>query len=163
MEPENNIEMIIEGVLQSEKDHPLIIVGNRENHYGLYLQKKYRHSHIRFVGSLYQPEQLNNLRAFASVYFHGHSVGGTNPSLLEAMACGCNIAAHNNIFNKAILKEDAYYFSSVADVRKILQQPLDPAVIMDRKEMNIQKVRQRYNWQTIIDEYEKLFLSVMKS
>jgi len=163
LEPENNIEMIIEGVLKSGNDYPLIIVGNRDNHYGQHLQKKYKNSHIRFVGSLYEPEQLNNLRAYASLYFHGHSVGGTNPSLLEAMACRCNIAAHDNIFNKAILEEDAYYFSSAADVRNILESPVDDYFITQRKQANIDKILQRYNWNTIIDEYEKLFLSVVKS
>ena len=162
LEPENNIEMVIEGCLQSGSDCPLIVIGNRNNSYGRYLKKKYKNNRVRFEGSLYDPEQLNNLRTYASIYFHGHSVGGTNPSLLEAMACRCNIAAHDNIFNKAILENEAYYFSSASDVRNILELPLDCSTIKRRKEMNIEKVKRLYNWDTIVGEYEKLFLSVIK-
>jgi len=60
---------------------------------------------------------LNNLRFYSNVYFHGHSVGGTNPSLLEAMASQAFIAAHNNDFNKGVLKENAVYFSNAIDVK----------------------------------------------
>lgn len=56
-----------------------------------------------------------------TLYFHGHSVGGTNPSLLEAMACAGTIAAHNNLFNAAVLENAACYFSSAEDVTRILE------------------------------------------
>ena len=61
---------------------------------------------------------LNNLRYFSNLYFHGHSVGGTNPSLLEAMASQALVIAHNNDFNKGVLKENAYYFSNPIEVKK---------------------------------------------
>src|SRR5687767_9388934 len=103
MEPENNIEMIIRGYLASSTNNPLIIVGSTANKFGNYLKEKYSNEKLRFPGAIYDQEVLNNLRYFSAIYFHGHSVGGTNPSLLEAMACGCNIAAHGNEFNKAVL------------------------------------------------------------
>ncbi|HYJ37494.1 MAG TPA: DUF1972 domain-containing protein [Chitinophagaceae bacterium] len=159
MEPENNIEMVIEGFLQTKGNWPLIIIGNTGNRFGQYLSKKYFSDRIRFIGPLYEEELLNTLRSHATVYFHGHSVGGTNPSLLEAMACRCNIAAHTNIFNKAILGDAAYYFSSVEDVKEIIESPLDCAIIKNRKEINIEKIKKLYNWDNIVDEYEKVFLS----
>ena len=64
---------------------------------------------------------LNNLRFFSNLYFHGHSVGGTNPSLLEAMASQALIAAHNNDFNKGVLKENAFYFSNASEVQTLLK------------------------------------------
>jgi glycosyltransferase involved in cell wall biosynthesis len=159
MEPENNIEMIIEGFLQTKGDWPLIIIGNHGNKFGQHLRKKYGNDRIKFLGSLYEEETLNTLRSHATVYFHGHSVGGTNPSLLEAMACRCNIAAHANIFNKAILENAAYYFSSAAEVKAIIESLLDCAIIKNRKEINIEKIKSIYNWNNIVDEYEKVFLS----
>ncbi len=82
-EPENNIETIICGYLQSGHTEPLALIGSYQNRYGQELYKQYG-DRVMFLGSLYQIEQLNNLRFFSSLYFHGHSVGGTNPSLLEA-------------------------------------------------------------------------------
>lgn len=64
------------------------------------------------MGGIYNLEHLNNLRYYSKLYFHGHSVGGTNPSLLEAMASQALIAAHNNDFNKGVLKENAFYFQT---------------------------------------------------
>jgi len=75
---------------------------------------------ILFTGSLFDQQKLHSLRSFCSLYFHGHSVGGTNPSLLEAIAAQALIAAHDNPFNKAVLGTDAYYFSSAADVKNII-------------------------------------------
>lgn len=59
------------------------------------------------------------MRYYSNLYFHGHTVGGTNPSLLEAMGSGALICAHDNIFNKAILKDDAFYFKNHKDIFKI--------------------------------------------
>ena len=72
------------------------------------------------MGSIYNKQELNSLRFFCNLYFHGHSVGGTNPSLLEAMASNCLIVANNNIFNKSILGEDALYFNSFKEISNYL-------------------------------------------
>ena len=157
MEPENNIEMIIQGYLESSQSFPLLIIGNTQNQYGQYLFKKYASDAIRFPGPIYDQIVINALRHFSAMYFHGHSVGGTNPSLLEAMACGCNIAAHENIFNTAILTDCAFYFSSVTDIKNILNQPIVQSVIDCRKAKNEEKVKKLYNWEKIVNDYEALF------
>ena len=157
MEPENNIEMVIRGYLESGHRYPLIIIGNMQNKYGQFLFKKYASALIQFPGAIYDQSTINALRHFSSIYFHGHSVGGTNPSLLEAMACGCNIAAHNNVFNTAILTDCASYFSSVEDVKNIVNQPLNSPIIIDRKHQNLEKIRNTYNWEKVINDYEAIF------
>ncbi len=161
MEPENNIEMIIAGYLQTEQNQPLVIVGNTQNRFGKQWLKKYENEKIRFLGSIYDQNILNNLRFFSTIYFHGHSAGGTNPSLLEAMACSCNIAAHNNIFNKAILSDNANYFSTKEEVKKIIIQYPDPNNIKKKQEKNIENIRTEYNWNKIIEQYEILFFNAM--
>jgi glycosyltransferase involved in cell wall biosynthesis len=71
---------------------------------------------LLFTQGIYDLEKLNYLRAFCNLYVHGHSVGGTNPSLLEAMAAGTPICAHYNRFNKGVLGDDAVYFDSTYDL-----------------------------------------------
>jgi glycosyltransferase involved in cell wall biosynthesis len=159
MEPENNMEMVINGYLKSgAQNFPLVIIGGTSNRYGSYLVKKYSSKHILFPGAIYDPVLLNNLRYYSSIYFHGHSAGGTNPSLLEAMACGCRIAAHRNIFNQFVLGDDANYFSSVEDVTTILVSTTEENSIRQKTESNLQKIRTNYHPQSIIDSYEAVML-----
>jgi glycosyltransferase involved in cell wall biosynthesis len=116
MEPENNIEKIIEAYLLSGTARNLIIVGGIHVGYGQYLFQKYNSAKIQFRGAVYEKDRLDALRHFSRLYFHGHSVGGTNPSLLEAMACDCRIIAHNNEFNRGVLEQDALYFISATQL-----------------------------------------------
>jgi glycosyltransferase involved in cell wall biosynthesis len=121
MQTDNNVETIIKGYLASNMTMPLIIVGNYEhNKTGKAWYSKYNSHHIRFVGGIYQRDVLDQLRRHCYFYFHGHSCGGTNPSLLEAMACGTHIIAHNNIFNSSILQTHAYYFENENEITAVL-------------------------------------------
>jgi glycosyltransferase involved in cell wall biosynthesis len=163
MEPENNIETIIQGYKQSGQHYPLIIIGSTHNKYGHYLLKKYSSEFIQFPGAIYDQSIINALRYFSTLYFHGHSVGGTNPSLLEAMACGCNIAAHENVFNNAILGDDCYYFSDPEDVKKIISQPMEASIATHHKTLNLEKVKKTYNWTKIINDYETIFMQAALS
>lgn len=157
MEPENNIEMIIKGHLASGTDKPLIVVGKTENDFGTYLVNTYG-TQIRFTGGIYDTKAINNLRYYSHLYFHGHSVGGTNPSLLEAMACNALIAANQNIFNEAILGKDAFYFSDEQEVAEIIRQTGSKDSYADKLDNNTEKIRRQYNWQRITDQYEEVFL-----
>jgi glycosyltransferase involved in cell wall biosynthesis len=163
MEPENNIEMIINGFILSESKLPLLIIGNTENKNGNKWKKKYESERIRFIGGLYDENKLNSLRHFSSIYFHGHSVGGTNPSLLEAMACGANMAAHDNVFNKAILQNDASWFSNADDVAEIIKSSLSSLISEGRKKRNLEKIRTDFAPKIIVDAYENLILDNVRS
>lgn len=119
-EPENNIETIING-FQDKSEKKLVIIGNYSTKYGRYLYDKYQDK-VLFLGAIYDFDVLNQLRLHCALYFHGHSVGGTNPSLLEAMACSCLIVAHNNPFNKGVLGDDAVYFASAEEISRLLKK-----------------------------------------
>ena len=162
MEPENNIEMIINGWLASNQPLPLFIIGNITNKFGKYITSRYSYPNIIFSLPVYDPAELDNLRFYSNMYFHGHSAGGTNPSLLEAMACGCGIAAHNNIFNRAILQNEALYFSTVNEITGIVNTSKDAPNIDHWKKMNIEKIRTIYNQEKIIEAYEKIMLDTCK-
>jgi len=163
IEPENNMEMVIKAWLASQTRYPLCIIGNTSTRMGKYLLKKYGGTNIIFPGAVYDTETINNLRYFSSIYFHGHSVGGTNPSLLEAMACDCRVVAHNNSFNRSVLGEDADYFRKVEDIILVINTAIDENIIQKRKKSNIEKIRSVYDPQKIIDDYEKLMVQAIST
>lgn len=116
-EPENHILEIVQGYLMHARPWPLVVVGdfscpNRYQRRILELQSK----NILFLGAIHDRVVLNTLRWYAAVYIHGHSVGGTNPSLLEAMACGNSIIAHDNPYNREVAGDEALYFRTADDL-----------------------------------------------
>ncbi|MBL7932753.1 MAG: DUF1972 domain-containing protein [Bacteroidia bacterium] len=161
MEPENNIETILDGVLGSDCQMPMLVIGRYDNQFGKYLAAKYSSDErIRFLGSLYDIQVLNNLRYYSNIYFHGHSVGGTNPSLLEAMASNALVCAHDNDFNRAILGEDALYFRSTEDVTRLMNEKISKGEYTKFTENNSVKVLNLYSWENIINQYESFFREI---
>jgi glycosyltransferase involved in cell wall biosynthesis len=155
MEPENNIDMILQGFTQSTTRKRLIVIGNTQNNYGKKMIDKYKgDNRIQFIGPLFDEESVHTLRTNTCLYFHGHSVGGTNPSLLEAMASRVQIAAHENMFNRAILQEDAFYFSDPADIRELIASEKHILQLGEIIENNFQKIIKNYSWKSIIEQYE---------
>ena len=162
LEPENNIEMAIKGYLLSKtkRKRPLIIVGKTNTPHGKELIAKYgKEEFVVFVGGIYDYDKLNSMRHFAFAYFHGHSVGGTNPSLLEAMASECFILANNNIFNKAVLKENSIYYSSAEEVTEVLDRIdfLTEKYKTTFVNNNLYEIRKEYSWEKLVDEHESYF------
>lgn len=156
LEPENNIEIILDGYLESGSKKPFIVVGGLSSNYARYLLNRYKHaSAIKFVGGIYDYEELSGLRHACEIYFHGHSVGGTNPSLLEAMASKSYIVAHDNIFNRGVMGGDALYFSNSREVAKIIHHgPLNRDVF---QEQNVEKIQQTFNWEAVARQHEIMF------
>lgn len=155
LEPENNIENIIKGYVKSNANEPLVIIGAL-NPYGLKLKAQYGHHNIIFTGSIYNLEELNNLRYFSKMYFHGHTVGGTNPSLLEAMASQAFICAHRNEFNQSILENDALYFENENDIAQIINTSQSDEFIKVTIANNLKRIEQLYTWPKIVSQYEQL-------
>jgi len=166
LEPENNIESVIKGYLASCQKNvkPLIIVGKTNTLHGKFLVEKYAGEKlVRFIGGIYDFDKIDAIRHFSAAYFHGHSVGGTNPSLLEAMAAGCFIVANDNVFNKTVLCDDALYFSSSENIMLIVNN-ID-AEINKKKGIfvanNLLRIKNEYSWEKLIDEHEAYFLEVL--
>ena len=156
IEPENNIEVILDGLIKSKNNQNFLVIGSVDNSFGKYLVEKFKkNKQIKFIGSIYNLPKLNSLRKNSNIYFHGHSVGGTNPSLLEAMASHALICAHDNIFNKSILGENAFYFLDEREISTILQikNKNDYTFFLDQ---NYKRVIKDFNWKTINQKYEQL-------
>ncbi len=162
LEPENNIVMAIDGYLASvENGHrPLIIIGKTNTPHGKELVARYgMENAIRFIGGIYDFKKLNSIRKFSFAYFHGHSVGGTNPSLLQPMASACNILATDKLFHRAVLKNNAEYYSTSAEVTDLLNN-MTLLAMRDKKrfiEANLEEIYTEYSWDHLVDEHERYF------
>jgi glycosyltransferase involved in cell wall biosynthesis len=164
MEPENNVAMVLEGFAATDTPHRLVVVGNMQNRYGQGLLRRFgQDKRIVFTGAVFDTRQLQALKQQALLYFHGHSAGGTNPSLLEAMASQVPIAAHDNVFNRAVLEADAFYFAHAADVGRLVQSLAQRPSTTDMVQRNFDKIQQQYNWPLIIDQYERLLVQCSTS
>lgn len=156
LEPENNIETILDGVVESGLHTPFLVVGKHQTPFGEYLKNKFKeHRHIRFLGGIYNIQHLNNLRYYSHLYFHGHSVGGTNPSLLEAMASQALICANRNDFNAAILGDDAFYFQNAGEVAATLNGLAAKLDCVSMVKANFAKIQRLYTWDNIVSQYEQ--------
>jgi glycosyltransferase involved in cell wall biosynthesis len=164
LEPENSIEIILDGVAKANLTRPFLVIGNHNTVYGNYLKEKFSNAtQIQFIGGIYDINFLNNLRYYSNIYFHGHTVGGTNPSLLEAMASNCLICANDNSFNKYILGEDALYFK---DAETVAYHLLNVSYFDDSFQMmlgtNTKKITSFYDWEIIVDQYAKHFAAIVE-
>ncbi|HVU56822.1 MAG TPA: DUF1972 domain-containing protein [Puia sp.] len=159
MEPENNIETILDGYSKSSAAMPMLVVGDTVNRFGRYLRDKFgKDSRIIFTEGIYDNWRTHCLRAFCRLYFHGHSSGGTNPSLLEAMASEALIAAHDNPFNRQVLGGNALYFTDAEDISGLANGLPEGLPVADMKRQNRERIMKDYSWPDIISRYEQFIL-----
>jgi glycosyltransferase involved in cell wall biosynthesis len=165
IEPENQIREIVEG-FRSAAPHlhlPLLIVGDcTANRYGRDLMGGAPPS-VSFLGSVYDGERLDALRAGACSYVHGHTVGGTNPSLLEAMASASLCICHDNVFNRSTTGEQALFFKGPQDLGAHLVTAESQAIPLERMRAAV-KIRwqENYTWKLIAGKYAAIFRTLLK-
>ncbi len=167
LEPENNIHIIIEGFLRSSSKKFLVVVGDSTS--ATYSKKfnqilsKYDNNKVLFVGSIYNDQRLlQMLRQNCFAYIHGHSVGGTNPSLLEAMASRNIILAHDNDFNREVCSDLAVYFKDEFDIENKINYIEENAhLFVGFKEKIHSRAMREYSWQNVVKSYEALFSSLV--
>ena len=162
--PENNYETMIREFMASNTEKDFALITNVSDSFLKELQEKTgfdKDSRIKFVGTVYDQELLMKLRENAYGYFHGHEVGGTNPSLLEALSSTDLNLLLGVGFNREVAEDAALYWSKApGDLAKLIEQ----ADAMPQAEIDAlaAKARQRiataYSWEFICSEYENLFL-----
>jgi len=156
IEPENNIHLLLEAFTYLKEK--IIIVGNWENcRYSKSLYNVYHtHENISLLSPIYDVDRLNQLRANAYCYLHGHSAGGTNPSLVEAMYLELPVICFDVNFNRYTTHNQAIYFSTSDELKKIIETITDKELDVIKKRMsNIAK--KYYSWNLICQEYDKIF------
>ena len=160
LEPENNILPMIIGFNRSKKHNlEMLVVGAKETAHYLSQLEKYQTNRIRFLGPIYNQMILNELRSNCLIYAHGHSVGGTNPSLLEALSSVQGIIlCHDNKYNREVAGCSASYFSNAEEFSHLINNASsDPSIKSNRRQPSRE---QKYNPEFIASEYQKLFNSL---
>ncbi|WP_076416912.1 DUF1972 domain-containing protein [Colwellia sp. UCD-KL20] len=152
IEPENNVEMILESFSQTSKN--LKFIGNWDNSdFGKKMKAKYQtFKNIEMLSPVYDLTTLFEIRQKCSFYVHGHSAGGTNPSLVEMMHFNKTILAFDCNYNKASTENSAHYFSNVDDLVALINQ----SDTVDNAENMLKIAQRRYTWKIVKQQYLNL-------
>ncbi|WP_230432957.1 DUF1972 domain-containing protein [Plesiomonas shigelloides] len=156
IEPENNVEMILKAF--SKTDKQLKFVGNWDaSDYGMQLKMNYgKLLNIDIIDPIYDIEELYKLRMACKGYIHGHSAGGTNPSLVEAMHFGMPILAFDCNFNRYSTEDKALYFSSSETLISLIEEDDSPSFIKTGSAM-LEIAERKYTWEIISNAYESAY------
>lgn len=155
IEPENNCHITLNAFANNSSK--VVFVGNwSRSPYGINLKQKYnKFSNILLLDAIYDQEVLFTLRKNCKLYIHGHSAGGTNPSLVEAMSIGVPIAAYDVIYNKETTKNKAIYFSDAVELRNIIN---NKEIDLSSNARNMKEIAdEEYTWKIIAKEYEECY------
>jgi len=156
-EPENHVHTIVDGYRRSGATLPLIVVGSAP-YADAYTAQVHAlaDDRVRFLGGVWDQRLLDQLYANAFSYLHGHSVGGTNPSLLRAIGAGAPTLAYDVVFNREVLGAAGGYFTTEGDAARVIETAeADPAGHPGRREATRQRAA-AYDWDDVADKYEAL-------
>ena len=162
IEPENNIDLILESF--TKLNLKLIMIGNWNNSdYGKKLKYSYsKYENIILLDPIYDQNILDELRSNCGIYIHGHSVGGTNPSLVEAMNLGLCCIVFDVNYNRITTQNKAIYFSNSSDLINIVKQfeehKLDTIEISNNL---LDIAKEKYIWKKIIDKYDMVIQNTL--
>lgn len=163
-EPENHLLELVRAHRVADLARPLVVVANsdRNTSYCAAL-RELESDDLRLLGTVYDAQVLSALRVHAHFTLHGHSVGGTNPSLLEAMGCGAVVLAHDNPFNREVLVDAGRYFASEKDCARQLHEleRVGAASLADLRSRARRHVRERYGWEDLADRYAREILGTL--
>jgi glycosyltransferase involved in cell wall biosynthesis len=157
IEPENHVDVIVEGYVASAATYPLIVVGSApyaDAHFDRI--RALADDRVRLVGSVWDQDVLNALYSNTLTYLHGHSVGGTNPSLLRAIGAGAATDAYDVSFNREVVGDAGRFWRTPADVAALVDAAeADPATALARGAA-AQRRAEAYTWDDVAKDYEAL-------
>ena len=158
-EPENNILEIVSAFSSRKRNAKLVVLGNyypEKNSYHRQV-KEAASEEVVFPGGIYDADTVGALRYYATLYLHGHSVGGTNPSLVEAMGAGAAVLAHDNRFNRWVAGPGACYFQNEAECAREFDRLLDDAQVRHSMKLSsLQRFREGFSADVECQTYEAL-------
>jgi len=158
-EPENSILEIVTAFSSCKQNKKLVVLGNFDKADPEY-SKKVKNTasdEVLFPGAIYDKSVIQALRYYACLYIHGHTVGGTNPSLVEALGSGNAVLAHDNKFNRWVTDNKAAYFRDIQSCDEQLTQLLnDNAILRKMKAHSITRYSSKLTWSIILSSYEEI-------
>lgn len=162
--PENNYKTMIQEFMKSDTKKDFVIITNVEKN-KFYEKLKSdtnfeKDSRIKFVGTVYEKELLKKIRENAYGYLHGHSVGGTNPSLIEALATTELNLLYDVGFNREVAEDGAFYWSlKEDDLADLIDKcdDLEESIVKNLSDLAKKRVQQEYTWRKIVDDYEEIW------
>jgi glycosyltransferase involved in cell wall biosynthesis len=163
--PDNNGDIIVKGFEQSKTQKKLVILGDvpYKDEYSDRIHST-KDSRIIFPGYIRDEDVLRELYCNSYAYIHGHEYGGTNPSLLKALACGNCILALDTIFSREVLKGDEYglyFLKDPESVKNLINRvDIDESLVKSFRSKARRRIQERYTWEMIADQYENLCLTM---
>lgn len=163
IEPENNIHIVLQA-FAAMPEYTLVMIGNWQNsEYGIKLRKEYStYNNIVLHDPVYDQRELDMIRGNAYLYLHGHSAGGTNPSLVEAMYLGLPVLTFDVSYNRTTTEGKAFYFRTPEDIAAVINNERLSAFRENGSRMKEVAMR-RYTWDTVAAKYEQLIQKVLVS
>lgn len=163
IEPENNIHVVLDAFARLLR-HTLVLVGNWNNSdYGTTLRERYQHNkNLLLLDPIYDQRELDLLRSNCLVYIHGHSAGGTNPSLVEAMYLGLPVLAFDVSYNRTTTENKAFFFRTADELIHHIQRT---SVAQLKQQAAVLKAiaYRRYTWAVIAQKYAFLVRRVVQT
>jgi glycosyltransferase involved in cell wall biosynthesis len=162
-EPENSLLEIVQGFSREKRGITLVVLGNYRDTEAYHRAVKSAASQeVRFVGAIYDKSVVQALRFHSAAYVHGHQVGGTNPSLVEALGAGNAVIAHDNRFNRWVLGEGALYFDGADGFAACLATFVSaPEQQMRMRAQGQQRFTEDFTWPHVLAQYERLLTSYL--
>lgn len=158
-EPENSFLEMVRAFSSKVRGHRLIVLGNFNPGANEYQRKvlDVASEEVIFPGAIYEASTVQALRFYCRFYLHGHRVGGTNPSLVEALGAGCAVIAHDNDFNRWVAGTAANYFTDEAACGVIFDSLLlDDAAWQSLKLESRRRFLEKFTWDEVLGEYQRL-------
>ncbi|QIK84201.1 DUF1972 domain-containing protein [Sanguibacter sp. HDW7] len=158
-EPENHVDLAVEGYVRSGARRPLVVVGSApydDTYTRRVTEAAADDPRVRFLGGVWDAELLDALYAGATTYVHGHSVGGTNPSLLRAIGAGTATLAYDVVFNREVLRGDGRFFGDAASLAQLLEQSEADAAGIAARGLALADRARDYDWDDVASSYEEL-------
>ncbi|MBZ5564090.1 MAG: glycosyltransferase [Acidobacteriia bacterium] len=161
--PENNADVIIEAFGRVNTRRVLAIAGSA-NYRSAFIERirQTKDPRVRFLGHVSDAQHVKELHCNAYAYLHGHSMGGTNPSLLKALGYGNCVVALRTPFNLEVIGDYGVFFERDAQdlARQIQNLESHPEVAAEYRRRAPERIRQAYTWEKITDQYEEMFLQL---
>jgi glycosyltransferase involved in cell wall biosynthesis len=156
-EPENHVDVIVDGYARSAARKPLVVVGSAP-YSDAYTARVHAvaDDRVRFLGGVWDQDQLDQLYANAYTYLHGHSVGGTNPSLLRAIGAGAAVLAYDVDFNREVVADAGRFFVSPADVATLVAESEAEPQRTRNAGVRARELAKNYDWDSVAAGYEEL-------